>query len=113
MLAPEVHRPLPSPPTDAPTPDVATADEELRRQARARLEAKRGFVTHLVIYVAVNAMLWAIWLVVALAGGRWFPWPVFPTAGWGVGLLANAWAVYGEKPITETMIDEELRRLRR
>ena len=46
-----------------------------------------------------------------LGGGRvgshsWWPWPVFVTLFWGIGLVMNAWDVYIRKPITE----EELRR---
>lgn len=88
-------------------------DAELRRVARQRLEDRRGFASHVFVYVMANAVIWLIWLVVAFNSGAWFPWAVFPTAGWGIGLAANAWAVYGERPITTGMVDAEVDRLRR
>jgi 2TM domain len=83
-------------------------DQELREQAVSQLKKKRDFSTHIFIYVAVNAMLIVIWAVT----GSGFFWPVFPIAGWGVGLAANAWDVYRRKPISEEEIRRETERLR-
>lgn len=83
-------------------------EEELREQAVAQLKKKRDFRGHLFIYVAVNAMLVVIW---AITGGDFF-WPIFPILGWGVGVAANAWDVYGRKPISEEEIRRETERLR-
>ncbi len=40
---------------------------------------------HLRAYIAVNAMLVAIW---ALTGAGYF-WPIWPILGWGIGVLAD------------------------
>ena len=87
------------------------ADEQkLRELAQARLEQKRDFRTHLFIYFAVNAMLVVIW---AFTSGDFEEfWPIFPIVGWGIGIAANAWSVYGRKPITEDAIQREAERLR-
>jgi hypothetical protein len=82
--------------------------ETLRDQAISRLKKKRDFATHLVVYVLVNAFLVAIW---AFTGADFF-WPIFPILGWGIGLGANAWDVYGRKPISESEIEQEMSRLR-
>jgi hypothetical protein len=87
-----------------------SSEAELREQAVARLKKKRDFRSHLFIYVAVNAVLVAIWAVTSNASG--FFWPIFPILGWGIGLAANAWDVYGRKPITEDEIRRETDRLR-
>jgi hypothetical protein len=85
------------------------ADEtDLRKQARVRLEKRRDFKTHVFIYLAVNAGLVAIW---AITGADGLFWPIFPILGWGIGLAANAWDVYGRKPITEADVDREAERL--
>lgn len=84
-------------------------DDQLREQALTRLKKKRDFGMHVLMYVAVNAMLVAIW---AITGADFF-WPVFPILGWGIGLAANAWDVYGRKPITEADVEQEMERLRR
>jgi hypothetical protein len=84
-------------------------DDQLREQAVARLKKKRDFATHAFVYVLVNAFLVGIW---AFTGGDFF-WPIFPILGWGIGLGANAWDVYGRKPISEGEIQQEIDRLRR
>ncbi len=83
-------------------------EQELREQAVARLKKKRDFRAHVFIYVAVNAMLVVIWAVT----GSGFFWPIFPILGWGVGVAANAWDVYGRKPISEDEIRRETERLK-
>jgi hypothetical protein len=83
-------------------------EEALREQAITRLKKKRDFLTHVVIYVLVNAMLVVIWLVT----GSDFFWPIFPIVGWGIAVAANAWDVYGRKPISEGEIQQEISRLR-
>jgi hypothetical protein len=87
------------------TPD---SEQELRKLAVSRLKKKRDFRTHIVIYVIVNVMLVGIWAVT----GAGFFWPIFPILGWGIGLGANAWDVYGRKPISEGEIEQEMSRLR-
>jgi hypothetical protein len=84
------------------------SEDVLREQAITRLKKKRDFLTHVVIYVLVNAMLVVIWLVT----GSGFFWPIFPIVGWGIGVAANAWDVYGRKPISEDEIRQEMSRLR-
>ena len=86
----------------------ADPEQQLRERALERLKKKRDFRTHIVIYVAVNAFLVAIWAVT----GAGFFWPIFPILGWGIGVGANAWDVYGRKPITEDEVQRETERLR-
>jgi hypothetical protein len=85
------------------------SQDELREQAVASLKKKRDFRMHLFFYVTVNAMLVVIWAITSDGG---FFWPVFPLLGWGFGVAANAWDVYGRKPITEEEIQRETQRLR-
>lgn len=89
--------------------DPQATDAELREQALRSLKQKHGFRSHLIAYVLVNALLIAIWAVT----GAGFFWPVFPLLGWGIGLAFNAWAVYGQRPISEEQIRQEAERLRR
>lgn len=44
-------------------------------------------------------MLWIIWLVTAGIGTH--PWPIWPTMGWGIGLVFNYLAVYKFKDTAE------------
>jgi uncharacterized membrane protein len=86
----------------------ADTEQEIREQAITRLKQKRDFKTHLLIYVTVNTFLVVIW---AVTGADFF-WPIFPILGWGIGVVANAWDVYGRKPISEEEIRREADRLR-
>jgi hypothetical protein len=84
-------------------------DDVLREAAVTRLRKKRDFGMHVLIYLLVNGFLVVIW---AVTSGDFF-WPIFPIAGWGIGLAANAWDVYGRRPISESEIRQEMDRLRR
>jgi 2TM domain len=48
---------------------------------------------HLMVYVAVQVLLFATWGVVWAFGGTAFPWPVFALLGWGIGVVAHYAAV--------------------
>jgi hypothetical protein len=87
---------------------MADGDDDLREIARARLRKRRDFVSHLVCYLLVNALLIGIW---AFSGAGYF-WPVWVLLGWGVGLAFNAWDVFFRRPITEQDIERETKRMR-
>lgn len=81
--------------------------DERRAAALERISAKRDFRNHVAIYCAVNLLLVVIW---AASGAGYF-WPIWAIAGWGLGLAAHAWQVYGERPVSEADIAEEMRRI--
>ena len=54
-------------------------DTQLHELARKRVE----FRSHLIVYAVINSVLWIIWVIT----GRGYPWPVWPMAGWGIGVL--------------------------
>ena len=78
--------------------------DDRREAAIRRLQAKREFRRHLVIYATVNGLLVVIWSV------TWpdYFWPVWPMAGWGIALALHGWRVYGERPISEAEIQREM-----
>lgn len=82
---------------------------ELRRQAEKRLRAKRDLGANALAYVLVNGFLVGIWFVSDPGG---FFWPLFPLAGWGIGLVFHAWDVYSGPP-SERAVQAEMDRLRR
>ena len=80
-------------------------DENERREAALkRVKAKRDFRNHLAVYVLVNALLVVIW---AASGAGYF-WPIWPIAGWGIGLAINFYTAYLQKPISEEEIQREM-----
>jgi hypothetical protein len=90
------------------TGEIPHTDDELRDAALERLKKKQDLRAHVLVYVLVNAALWAIW---ALTGGD-FVWPAIVSAGWGIGLVMNVWEVYGRRPIGEADVQREVERMR-
>lgn len=85
-------------------------DDQLRERAIKQLKKRRDFWAHLLVYTLVNTFIVVIWLVTSSGG---FFWPVFPIAGWGIGVVMNAWDVWhGDEP-AEGEIEKEMRRLDR
>lgn len=78
------------------------------REAR-RILRRRALYLHLAVYLAVNAMIFVVWL---LAGGG-FPWFLFPLMGWGIGLVAHgASALLLARP-SDIVLEREQRRMAR
>ena len=66
-------------------------DPELWEQAQKRV----GFKRHLATYIIVNLFLWILWFLTDRDyNGDYFPWPIWPTIGWGIGLAFNYIGVY-------------------
>ena len=84
-----------------------TREQAPRDRAMTQLKKRRDFRSHLLVYVLVNAFLVTIWAVTDVHG---FFWPVFVLAGWGIGLVLNAWDVYWRHEITEEDIQREMER---
>ena len=85
-------------------------DEELGKIARESAEKKVEFYTHIVIYIAVNALLIAIWAVTT--GINSFPWFIFPLFGWGIGVVAHFIEAFRGKAYTERLAEKEYQRLK-
>ena len=83
-------------------------NEDLKRIARRRVNARIGLTIHATVYVAVNGFL-------ALVQSQATPqhaWALWPAAGWGLGLAIHAAMVLlGASGMRERMEAEELRKL--
>ena len=83
-------------------------DEQLWRIAKKRA----GFKKQLASYIIVNSFLWAIWYFtlghseinnnISIDGDN-FPWPIWPTLGWGVGLAFSYFKAYHDTRESDTM----------
>ena len=85
--------------------DNVDREQALRDKAVRQLKKQRDFRNHLLLYILVNTFLVVIWLI---TGRHGFFWPVWVIAGWGIGLIMNAWDVYGRQEITEKDIHREM-----
>jgi hypothetical protein len=90
------------------TTNTPAAGDDLREVAVERIKKRQDFRAHLLVYTLVIALLWTIW---ALTGAA-FPWPLIVMGAWGIGLVMNAYDVYGREPIREEEIQREIDRLR-
>jgi hypothetical protein len=80
--------------------------DERRSAAIARITDRRELRNHAFVYCAVNTLLVVIWAV----SGAGYLWPIWVIAGWGIGLAAHAWRIFGQKAISEADIIEEMHR---
>ena len=67
-----------------------TENEKLKR-AKKRVEDKKGFYTHLSVYLSVGAFFFAMNMV-TWSGKFWFFFPLLP---WGIGLLIHYFTTFG------------------
>jgi hypothetical protein len=65
------------------------SDERYRR-AKRRVRVLKGFYIHLATYIGAIALLFFIDF---LTGGGW--WFYCPLLGWGIGIIAHAFTVFG------------------
>lgn len=89
--------------------------DEAREYAVATLKRKRKFAQDLVAYVAVNGVLWLIWLFTGHPTNGSIPWPAWVSLAWGIFLALDGWRAYGSvnAPISETEIEREIERTQR
>ena len=84
------------------------SSHDIERLAHKRAGARMGLYVHATVYVLVNLGLWTI----ALLSGR--HWAIFPTLGWGLGLLIHAAIVLMAMPgavLYQRLLQQERARL--
>lgn len=86
-------------------------DPELWKMAKRRAE----FKYHALIYFIMNIIFWTIWYL-SLKNNpsppmkiNTIPWPVWPMAGWGIGLLFNYLYAYKSN---KSMAEKEYQKLK-
>lgn len=58
---------------------------DIRQRVEKKFKARRDLAQHLAVYLVVNSLLWLVW-------SFWtspFPWPVFASGFWGIGLVSH------------------------
>lgn len=74
-----------------PTNLTPARDPQLWQQAKRQAR----FKSHLITYLAVNALLWVIWATTEHGHHDLLPWPIWSTVFWGIGLLLQGLRTYG------------------
>jgi hypothetical protein len=55
---------------------------------------RASFKSHLFSYIVVNCFLWALWYFGDGYDSGKYPWPIWPTLGWGIGLVFHFIGAY-------------------
>jgi hypothetical protein len=87
------------------------SEVELRSRAETRIKDRRGYYAHLLLFIAVNVVMWIIYAVSGSDSGE----PIFSTLGWGAGLIAHSAEYYAnsgkrleerERSVREALIED-------
>lgn len=113
-------------PTDHSPDAPANGDQLARQQAIRQIERRRRFwisTTWSGIAMLIVVAIWAIseyhnaggWPVDGFSQSSgihevWNFWIVYPLGAWLLIVAAHAWAVFGNKPISESQIKREIER---
>jgi hypothetical protein len=113
-------------PTDHSPDAPANGDQLARQQAIRQIERRRRFwisTTWSGIAMLILVAIWAIseyhnaggWPVDGFSQSSgihevWNFWIVYPLGAWLLIVAAHAWAVFGNKPISESQIKREIER---
>ena len=79
------------------------SDNQLHELARKRVEFRR----HLVVYFVIISILWMIWFLT----GAGYIWPIWPMAGWGIGVIFHYMFEYRSSSFLSE--EEEFKKLKR
>jgi len=86
------------------SPDQA-AEAEILRRAHKRARAEVGFYTHLMCYLGVIAFIALINVMTTS-----YPWFMWPTVAWGIGLFSHYMAVFGGRMVRERYFEPAVQR---
>lgn len=64
--------------------------QRINRGASAPLNPKKGFRIHLLVFILTLPVLWTVWYLT----DRSYPWPVFSTVGWSIGIFFHYMKVF-------------------
>lgn len=60
------------------------------RSKAAQIDPKKGFRIHLLVFLLVTPIIWFIWYLI----DRSYPWPLWSTVGWAIGVIFHYLGVY-------------------
>lgn len=82
--------------------------DDIRRKIERRYKERMGLIIHFIAFAVSNVAFWCFWLLITPATAArlvngvtettrlspGFPWPIFITLGWGVGIVAHFLTYY-------------------
>lgn len=58
--------------------------------ASSTIDPRKGFRIHFIVFLLVTPAIWAVWYLT----DRSYPWPLWSTPAWAVGVLFHYLGVY-------------------
>ncbi|MDH4122893.1 MAG: 2TM domain-containing protein [Thermoplasmata archaeon] len=86
------------------------SEEEMIKEAEKIAREKVSFLIHFGVYLIVNVFVAIIWLITS--GPDSYPWFIWMTAGWGIGVAAHFLATYIDVGLKEKYKVKEYQRLK-
>lgn len=82
-------------------------EEELYEEAKNRI----AFRSHAITYFIINILIWAFWYFTRAQYGHYDGyWPIYPTLGWGIGLISH---YVGIQKYSERTIEKEVEKIKK
>jgi hypothetical protein len=69
-------------------------ERRIRKQMEKKFEERQGLIIHAASFVMGNLLVWGIYMFAGGPAEVEFPFPMFVTLGWGIGIFAHAYAYY-------------------
>lgn len=57
-------------------------------------QRRASFKSHALAYLIVNLFLWGLWFFNSKTNNSGYPWPIWTTLGWGIGLAFHFAGAY-------------------
>lgn len=57
-------------------------------------QRRASFKSHALAYLIVNLFLWVLWFFNSKTNNSVYPWPIWTTLGWGIGLAFHFAGAY-------------------
>ncbi len=78
---------------EAHTPRSVSEEARIRERIEKKYKERSGLIAHAIPYIIVNFVLWSIYFG---SPGDGFPWPMFVTFFWGIGMVSHFFAYYNK-----------------
>ncbi len=90
-----------------PTPPYISEEQRIRERIEKKYKERAGVIAHAIPYIVVNAVLWLLFLS---SPGDGFPWPIFPTFFWGIGMAVHFFSYYNKYGGGAARYEQEIQR---
>lgn len=84
--------------------------DEIRQRIEKRMKKREEVIQHAVAFVLVNVLVWGIYVFSGGAAEGRFPWPMFVTFGWGIGMVSHYLEYYNKYGMGAERREEQIER---